>query len=77
MLTSQANHPWNWAPHFGAEWMDAQGKSVLAQDPAGQEMYRWQQELVVERDGDFAKSPSRSCPGDRKGGRRGGRKSGG
>lgn len=46
MLTSQANHPWNWAPHFGAEWMDAQGKSVLAQDPAGQEMYRWQQELV-------------------------------
>ncbi|MGW5645126.1 extracellular solute-binding protein [Saccharopolyspora sp. NPDC003752] len=46
VLTSQANHPWNWAPHFGATWMDAQGKSVLGQDPAWQEMYRWQKELV-------------------------------
>ncbi|MER7081165.1 carbohydrate ABC transporter substrate-binding protein, CUT1 family [Saccharopolyspora kobensis] len=46
VLGSQANHPWNWAPHFGASWMDEQGKSSLGTDPAWQEMYRWQKELV-------------------------------
>lgn len=43
---AQSNHPWNWGPHFGGQWMDAQGRSVLGQDPAWQEMYRWQKELI-------------------------------
>ncbi|WP_344677989.1 ABC transporter substrate-binding protein [Saccharopolyspora taberi] len=43
---SQANHPWNWAPHWGARWMDEQGRSVLGSDPAWAEMLRWQKELV-------------------------------
>ncbi|CAM00908.1 carbohydrate ABC transporter substrate-binding protein (CUT1 family) [Saccharopolyspora erythraea NRRL 2338] len=46
VLGSQANHPWNWAPQWGARWTDEQGRSTLGSDPAWQEMFRWQKELV-------------------------------
>jgi multiple sugar transport system substrate-binding protein len=46
VLTAESNHPWNWAPHFGAKWLNEQGKSVLGQDPGWQDMFRWQKELI-------------------------------
>ncbi|GAA4858935.1 extracellular solute-binding protein [Saccharopolyspora rosea] len=45
-LATQANHPWNWAPHWGARWTDAQGRSAFARDPGWREMFRWQRDLV-------------------------------
>jgi len=40
------NSPAHWAPHWGATWFDAEGKSTVATDPAWQEMLTWQKQLV-------------------------------
>ncbi|MFI9384088.1 ABC transporter substrate-binding protein [Kutzneria sp. NPDC052558] len=41
-----ANHPQVWAPQFGAKWLDSNGKSGLAGDPAWTEMFTFQKQLV-------------------------------
>lgn len=46
VLGSQANHPWTWAPQWGATWVTGKGDSALGEDPAWEKMFRWQRELV-------------------------------
>lgn len=46
VLATGSNHPWNWAPHWGAQWLDERKRSALGKDPAWERMLRWQRELV-------------------------------